>query len=118
MCSWKYGQSYAHLVCILQVENVARTLLTNLEGGFHASPCDSKQLLQFRRLNEEKEDIQVVRGGCEKIVSIFDLIPGDIVPSSLGGQVPADGLMVEGRSLSIEESEETGEHDPVRLSNL
>ncbi len=33
-------------------------------------------------------------------------------------QVPADGLMVEGRSLSIEESEETGEHDPVRLSNL
>jgi hypothetical protein len=59
MCSWKYGRSYAHLVSILQVENVARTLFTNLEGGFHASPCDFKQLLQFLRLNEEKEDIQL-----------------------------------------------------------
>ncbi|CAM6022925.1 unnamed protein product [Sphagnum balticum] len=102
------------------VESVARTLLTNLEGGFHASLCDPKQLLQFQRLNEEKEDIQlaVVRGGCQKVVSIFDLVPGDILPSSLGGQVPADGIMVEGRSLSIKESEKTGEHDPVRLSNL
>ncbi|CAM6074916.1 unnamed protein product [Sphagnum tenellum] len=71
------------------VENVARTLFTNLEGGFHASPCDFKQLLQFLRLNEEKEDIQleVVRGGCQKVVSICDLVPGDIVPSSLGGRV-------------------------------
>jgi hypothetical protein len=87
MCSWKYGQSYADFICILQVENVARILLTNLEGGFHASPCDSKELLEFQRLNEEKEDIQVVRGGCQKIVSILDLEPGDIVRSSLGGQV-------------------------------
>jgi magnesium-transporting ATPase (P-type) len=111
MCSWKYGQSYADFICILQVENVARILLTNLEGGFHASPCDSKELLEFQRLNEEKEDIQVVRGGCQKIVSILDLEPGDIVRSSLGGQVPADGIMVERRCLSIK-SEKTGEHDP------
>ncbi len=31
--------------------------------------------------------MQVVRGGCQKIVSILDLEPGDIVRSSLGGQV-------------------------------
>jgi hypothetical protein len=39
----------------------------------------------------EKESLvdamQVVRGGCQKIVSILDLEPGDIVRSSLGGQV-------------------------------
>ncbi|CAK9225427.1 unnamed protein product [Sphagnum troendelagicum] len=76
---------------------------------------DYKQSLQFRRLNEEKGDIQlaVVRGGRRKIVSIFDLVAGDIVPLSLGGQVPADGIMVEGHSLSIDESAMTGESDPV-----
>lgn len=47
-----------------------------------------------------------------------DLVPGDIVPSSLGGQVPAGGIMVEERCLSINESLKTGEHDPVRPSNL
>jgi Ca2+-transporting ATPase len=58
--------------------------------------------------------MQVVRGGRRKIVSIFDLVAGDIVPLSLGGQVPADGIMVEGHSLSIDESAMTGESDPVR----
>jgi Ca2+-transporting ATPase len=29
-------------------------------------------------------------------------------------QVPADGIMVEGHSLSIDESAMTGESDPVR----
>jgi Ca2+-transporting ATPase len=56
---------------------------------------DYKQSLQFRRLNEEKGDIQlaVVRGGRRKIVSIFDLVAGDIVPLSLGGQVCPFGWM-------------------------
>jgi hypothetical protein len=36
-------------------------------------------------------NIQVVRGGEQKTVSIFDLVVGDIVPLSIGGQVcPAD----------------------------
>jgi len=49
---------------------------------------------------------------------VCDLVPGDIVPSSLGGRVPAGGIMVEERCLSINESLKTGEHEPVRPSNL
>jgi hypothetical protein len=37
--------------------------------------------------------MQVVRGGRRKIVSIFDLVVGDIVPLSLGGQVCPFGWM-------------------------
>ncbi len=33
-------------------------------------------------------------------------------------QVPAGGIMVEERCLSINESLKTGEHEPVRPSNL
>ncbi len=37
--------------------------------------------------------MQVVRGGRQKIVSIFDPVAGDIVPLSLGGQVCPFGWM-------------------------
>ncbi|KAH8960841.1 hypothetical protein BDL97_05G018100 [Sphagnum fallax] len=77
---------------------------------------DYKQSLQFQSLNDQKENIQlsVVRGGERKTVSIHDLVVGDIVPLSIGGQVPADGLLVEGHSLSIDESTMTGESHPAK----
>jgi Ca2+-transporting ATPase len=77
---------------------------------------DYKQGLNFRNLNKEKENIQlsVLRAGQRQTVSIFDLVVGDIVPLSIGGQVPADGILVEGYSLSIDESTMTGESLPVK----
>lgn len=77
---------------------------------------DYKQGLNFQNLNAEKENIQleVLRAGRRQTVSIFDLVVGDIVPLSIGGQVPADGVLVEGHSLSIDESTMTGESLPVK----
>lgn len=77
---------------------------------------DYKQGLQFRNLNKEKENIQiaVVRGCQRQTVSIFDLVVGDIVPLSIGGQVPGDGIFVDGHSLSIDESAMTGESEPAK----
>ncbi|XP_024382480.1 calcium-transporting ATPase 8, plasma membrane-type [Physcomitrium patens] len=77
---------------------------------------DYKQSLQFRNLNEEKENIHldVVRGGERKQISIWDIVVGDVIPLSIGGQVPADGVLIEGHSLSIDESTMTGESEPVK----
>ncbi|KAG0600760.1 hypothetical protein M758_11G058600 [Ceratodon purpureus] len=77
---------------------------------------DYKQGLNFQNLNAEKENIklEVLRAGRRQTVSIFDLVVGDIVPLSIGGQVPADGVLVEGHSLSIDESTMTGESMPVK----
>ncbi|KAG0627468.1 hypothetical protein M758_2G203300 [Ceratodon purpureus] len=77
---------------------------------------DYKQGLNFQNLNDEKENIQleVLRAGRRQTVSIFNLVVGDIVPLSIGGQVPADGVLVEGHSLSIDESTMTGESLPVK----
>jgi Ca2+-transporting ATPase len=77
---------------------------------------DYKQGLNFQNLNAEKENIQleVLRAGRRQTVSIFDIVVGDIVPLSIGGQVPADGVFVEGHSLSIDESTMTGESLPVK----
>lgn len=77
---------------------------------------DYKQSLQFRDLNDEKENIKlsVIRGGERKQVSIWDLVVGDVIPLSIGGQVPADGVLIEGHALTIDESTMTGESDPVK----
>ncbi|XP_062191047.1 calcium-transporting ATPase 5, plasma membrane-type-like isoform X1 [Phragmites australis] len=72
---------------------------------------DYRQSLQFRHLNEEKQNIQVevVRGGKRFGASIFDLVVGDVVPLKIGDQVPADGILISGHSLAIDESSMTGE---------
>ncbi|PHU11437.1 Calcium-transporting ATPase 8, plasma membrane-type [Capsicum chinense] len=72
---------------------------------------DYKQSLQFQNLNEEKQNIQieVVRGGRRVPVSIFDVVVGDVVPLKIGDQVPADGILISGQSLALDESSMTGE---------
>ncbi|KAJ1278139.1 hypothetical protein BS78_04G056500 [Paspalum vaginatum] len=72
---------------------------------------DYKQSLQFQHLNEEKQNIQVevIRGGRRIQVSIFDIVVGDVVALKIGDQVPADGVVISGHSLAIDESSMTGE---------
>ncbi|KAK3026285.1 hypothetical protein RJ639_041234 [Escallonia herrerae] len=77
---------------------------------------DYKQSLQFQGLNEEKQNIQleIVRGGRRVRASIFDIVVGDVVPLKIGDQIPADGVLISGHSLAIDESSMTGESKIVR----
>ncbi|XP_022716352.1 calcium-transporting ATPase 9, plasma membrane-type-like isoform X2 [Durio zibethinus] len=72
---------------------------------------DYRQSLQFQNLNEEKRNIQleVMRGGRIVKISIYDVVVGDVVPLKIGDQVPADGILITGHSLGIDESSMTGE---------
>ncbi|KAK4748305.1 hypothetical protein SAY87_014891 [Trapa incisa] len=72
---------------------------------------DYRQSLQFQNLNEEKRNIQleVMRGGRMVNISIFDIVVGDVIPLRIGDQVPADGILISGHSLAIDESSMTGE---------
>ena len=55
---------------------------------------------QFRKLNAKKEDrqIQVIRGGEQQQVSIFDVVVGELVILNYGEVIPADGVLVSGHS--------------------
>ncbi|KAG8651739.1 hypothetical protein MANES_06G017700v8 [Manihot esculenta] len=80
---------------------------------------DYKQSLQFQNLNEEKRNIhmEVIRGGKRVNVSIYDIVVGDVVPLNIGDQVPADGILITGHSLAIDESSMTGESKIVHKSS-
>lgn len=79
---------------------------------------DYRQSLQFRDLDKEKKKIfvQVTRDGYRQNVSIYDLVVGDIVHLSIGDQVPADGLLISGYTLLIDESSLSGESEPVNVT--
>ncbi|KAG7582787.1 Cation-transporting P-type ATPase N-terminal [Arabidopsis suecica] len=72
---------------------------------------DYRQSLQFQNLNDEKRNIQleVMRGGRTVKISIYDVVVGDVIPLRIGDQVPADGVLISGHSLAIDESSMTGE---------
>ncbi|CAN1274439.1 Calcium-transporting ATPase 1, partial [Linum perenne] len=85
---------------------------------FVTATSDYRQSLQFRDLDKEKKKIvvHVTRNGLRQKLSIYDLLPGDIVHLCIGDQVPADGLFLSGYSLLINESSLTGESEPVNVN--
>ena len=84
---------------------------------FVTAVSDYRQALQFRDLDKEKKKIfvQVTRNGRRQNVSMYDLVVGDIVNLSIGDIVPADGILISGYSLLIDESSLTGESEPVSV---
>ncbi|CAG8448465.1 10690_t:CDS:2 [Acaulospora colombiana] len=71
---------------------------------------------QFQKLNNKKEDrvVKVIRDSKEALVSVHDILVGDILPLEPGDIASADGLLVSGYNLKCDESTFTGESDSVR----
>ncbi|CDP20631.1 unnamed protein product, partial [Coffea canephora] len=77
-----------------------------------------RQSRQFEKLSKVSSNIpvEVVRNGRRQQISIFEIVVGDVVRLKIGDQVPADGLLLEGHSLSIDESSMTGESDHLEVN--
>ncbi|KAK6152793.1 hypothetical protein DH2020_012432 [Rehmannia glutinosa] len=86
---------------------------------FVTATSDYRQSLQFKDLDKEKKkiSIQVTRNGYRQKMSIYELLPGDVVHLAIGDQVPADGLFISGFSVLIDESSLTGESEPVMIND-
>ena len=71
-----------------------------------------KQFIKLNSLNEDAKQVVVIRNGVksEKNYKISDLLVGDIVCSSSGTIIPADGIMISGKVVCNEASI-TGESD-------
>lgn len=64
-------------------------------------------------LAEVRVEVEVLRGGAEVAVPIEDVVVGDVVVLRAGDVVPADGRVVESRSLLVDEAALTGESFPA-----
>ncbi|XP_064160201.1 plasma membrane calcium-transporting ATPase 2 isoform X2 [Anguilla rostrata] len=74
---------------------------------------------QFRGLQsriEQEQKFQVVRGSQVIQLPVSDIVVGDIAQIKYGDLLPADGILIQGNDLKIDESSLTGESDHVRKS--
>ncbi|CAJ0650146.1 964_t:CDS:2 [Entrophospora sp. SA101] len=71
---------------------------------------------QFQKLNAKKEDryVKATRNGKEFLLSVHDILVGDILHLEPGDIIAADGILVSGHNLRCDESAATGESDAVK----
>lgn len=76
---------------------------------------DYQKELQFAKLNKKKDDrdVVVIRNGDEHLISIHDLLVGDVISLQTGDVVPADAVLISG-SCECDESALTGESDTIK----
>ena len=81
------------------------------------SACnDYSKEKQFRKLNAVKDNktIKVIRDGSQKEISTHDIVTGDIIILITGDQIPADGVMINGNDVQVDESGMTGESHEIK----
>ncbi|KAM3844135.1 plasma membrane calcium-transporting ATPase 3 isoform 10-T10 [Vipera latastei] len=74
---------------------------------------------QFRGLQsriEQEQKFTVIRNGQQVQIPVAELVVGDIAQIKYGDLLPADGALIQGNDLKIDESSLTGESDHVRKS--
>lgn len=79
---------------------------------FYAQTYSTQKVLRtLERKSEQK--VSVLRNGMEAHVNSTFIVPGDIVLLSEGEKIPADGRLLQSDQLRVNESQLTGESEPI-----
>lgn len=89
-------------------------LLVDVAMGFYQEYKAEKTFKALKNL--VKPTAIVIRDGRRVKVEAKELVPGDLVVLASGDRIPADGQIVEGVNLLINEAILTGEQEPVEKS--
>lgn len=101
------------------IQGGAIVLAVVLVSGVNSFQNWSKER-EFQALATIKRDrpVQVVRGGREQRISVYEVVVGDLIKLSPGDSIPCDGILVEGEDIEVDQSKMTGESEPVMKSAL
>ncbi|KAL8835132.1 MAG: hypothetical protein Q9170_003437 [Blastenia crenularia] len=77
---------------------------------------DYRREKQFSALNARKDDrhVKAIRSGKSIMISVYDVMVGDILHLESGDSIPADGILVGGHGIRCDESSATGESDAMK----
>lgn len=79
---------------------------------------DYQKERQFARLNRKKEDrqVKIIRDGAPHLVSVFDILVGDLEMVEPGEMIPVDGVLISGYDVKCDESAASGESETMKKS--
>ncbi|XP_005883114.1 PREDICTED: plasma membrane calcium-transporting ATPase 4 isoform X1 [Myotis brandtii] len=75
-----------------------------------------KQFQGLQNHIEKEQKFSVIRNGHIIQLPVADIVVGDIAQIRYGDLLPADGILIQGNDLKIDESSLTGESDHVKKS--
>ena len=94
---------------------IVSVMIFNISTGFAQEYSVQKTLKALKKLIKSKS--LVIRDGKRIEIEAKDLVPGDIVVLGSGERVPADGKIIKGINILVNESILTGEEEAVVKSN-
>lgn len=73
----------------------------------------------FVKLNDKKEErmIKVIRSGKSTMISVHEVLVGDVLHLEPGDLVPVDGILIDCHDLKCDESSATGESDALKKTS-
>jgi P-type Ca2+ transporter type 2C len=86
-------------------------VLINAILGIVQESKAEKSLEAIKKLSSP--NAKVIRDGKQQVISIEELVPGDLIVIDAGDFMPADCRLIESHSLKVDESALTGEAVPV-----
>lgn len=93
---------------------IATIPLIGMDTFLHWRTQVSTQSLSSRLTTTSR----VIRQGLELTMPAWELVPGDLVIVPTGTSFPADGIILQGKELQVDESALTGESLPVKKEVL
>ena len=66
------------------------------------------------RTQKEAREVKVLRGGRIGLISVYDLLVGDILLVEAGDIIPVDAVLAEGHNIRCDESSLTGESETLK----
>ncbi len=84
--------------------------------GFWQEYSATNAVAKLRAMVETK--VRVLRDGEEAIISLAEVVPGDVAVLCAGAIIPGDGLLLEARELFVNESTLTGETFPAEKTTV
>ena len=107
-----FGAVHANMMD-LYFESAAMILTLITLGKFLEARSKSKTGDAIKKLLElEPDTARIIRDGNEEIISISEVIEGDILIVKPGERIAVDGIIIDGRS-AVDESAITGESIPI-----
>ncbi|MBU1085148.1 HAD-IC family P-type ATPase, partial [Patescibacteria group bacterium] len=95
---------------------IGAAVVLNTILGFYQEMKAEKSLEALSKMLSPKA--KVIRDGKRELIEASLVVPGDICVLELGERVPADGIVVEANSLSINEAMLTGESVAVEKGGI
>lgn len=86
-------------------------VVLNTALGFYQEQKSQKSMMALRSLITPMA--KVIRDGEQKIIDARNLVPGDLVVLTIGVKIPADGILIKSKDLTVDEAILTGESMPV-----